>query len=165
MLPFLGYFFYEPTKSGLIGKKWPNLVTLIVANDIMPSVVYHQCRFYIVELCVVMLNVFMLSVLGPRFGLFVGCANLILWSKLYELCAPAPTFINLVILTCHCDFWWQRGKNWIIWSKTSYLLVSFNFFLKLLERGQTPKGNSRPNYAKTFFVLLKCNRLECLPLH
>ncbi len=29
VLPFLGYFFNEPTKSGLIGEKSPNLVTLI----------------------------------------------------------------------------------------------------------------------------------------
>jgi len=27
-LPFLGYFFNEPTKSSLIGEKSPNLITL-----------------------------------------------------------------------------------------------------------------------------------------
>jgi hypothetical protein len=29
VLPFLGYFFNEPTKSSLIGEKSPNLVTLV----------------------------------------------------------------------------------------------------------------------------------------
>ncbi len=31
-LPFLGYFFNEPTKSSLIGEKLPNLVTLPVGQ-------------------------------------------------------------------------------------------------------------------------------------
>jgi hypothetical protein len=32
VLPFLGYFFNEPTKSSLIGKKSPDLVTLITGQ-------------------------------------------------------------------------------------------------------------------------------------
>jgi hypothetical protein len=39
-VPFLDYFFNEPTKSSLIGEKLPNLVTLVVTlNADMPSVV------------------------------------------------------------------------------------------------------------------------------
>jgi hypothetical protein len=32
-LPFLGYFFNEPTKSSLIGEKPPNLVTLMASFE------------------------------------------------------------------------------------------------------------------------------------
>jgi len=39
VLPFLDYFFIEPTKSSLIGEKSPNLVTL-------PSSQSHQKLFF-----------------------------------------------------------------------------------------------------------------------
>jgi hypothetical protein len=37
-LPYLGYFFNEPTKSSLIGEKSPNLVTLISSHPCSPYV-------------------------------------------------------------------------------------------------------------------------------
>jgi hypothetical protein len=50
-LPFLGYFFNEPTKSSLIGEKSPNLVTLVSISPIFYEQLFGKEVFCAAFMC------------------------------------------------------------------------------------------------------------------